>query len=115
MAKHLHYTTKWRCLRCAVVLSAALAAGACGTLATRQEPPYGQPFGAYPMAAIGYDFVMMARAFGPGTELWGGQIGGPVLMVVGLASLPIDAVMDVILLPVDIVMWVSGKEKKWPE
>jgi len=65
------------------------------------------PFGAYPLQGVAFDFYM-------GNEVVGNSIQNhedPDQLLYPLLSLPFDLVIDVILLPADLIAWPLGYEK----
>ena len=79
------------------VLSVTLTG--CGTYIGRANAPH---FGAYPYEEVLSDCVMIRYFYY--------QRDAP-LLVGCVASIPFDAVLDTLLLPVDLPFWVAGKHK----
>jgi uncharacterized protein YceK len=63
--------------------------------------------GAYPYSAVGTDLVLFGENLGKPAHL-GGFIALPSLI-----SIPLDLVVDSILLPIDLITWPFGLRKTW--
>ncbi len=75
----------------------------CGTVVSRVHADH---IGAYPGEAILFDAWLIAAPFsGAASE------PGARALLLGLLSLPFDAVLDVLLLPADLVGWPFGLRK----
>jgi uncharacterized protein YceK len=117
-----------------LLLVAALpCAGCIGTLATRimtkdaeegaeAEDGDGSFIGAYPYASAAADIRVIQDAFdmtshgatGEGvTERSSGVGCGVIGIIVGVGSIPLDLVIDTVLLPADLIGWSFGLEKTW--
>ena len=90
---------------CAVILTTV---SACGTFDSRLA---GGLVGAYPLQAVGTDLWLIAQVGQGERVLMGLLVNGRGMMVCGLLSLPIDVVLDVMLLPCDVVAWILGIRK----
>lgn len=90
------------------ILLATIASGCSGTLISRSD----EMIGAYPMQAVACDFVLMGHVFS-GAEMWmkGNHVSGPMCLLMGFISLPLDLVLDVFFLPGDLIAWPFGKYK----
>ena len=86
----------------------ATASASCGTLLTRVGDP---AFGGWPFAAVVADGELMSKCFGPQQTLVDVDFDGPVLLLGGLLSLPLDLGIDLLALPIDLVAWIAGNEK----
>jgi len=96
---------------CALLLAAVLPG--CGTLFGRTRADY---IGAYPGQAIVFDVWAMSSLFqGKDPERPHDDLErrreGEMNFVGGLLSLPFDVVIDVVLLPADLIGWLFGLEK----
>lgn len=97
--------------RTAALLALALLSTSCGTVLTRTR---GDVFGYYPYEALVADARLIGYGLGFDIEIQGhgdrmtadDGIGG------GLISLPIDLVLDTIALPIDLVAWAFGCDKR---
>ena len=67
----------------------------CGTLVSRTGHT---SFGAYPYQAIGTDVAVVA-------------VEKPDVKVLAFISIPLDLVLDTILLPPDLILWIAGHKK----
>jgi uncharacterized protein YceK len=67
----------------------------CGTMLSRTG---NTSLGAYPYQAVGTDVAVVA-------------VEKPDLKVLALVSIPIDVVLDTLLLPPDLILWVVGRKK----
>ncbi len=94
--------------RTALCLLAAAASASCGTLLTR---PGGPAFGGWPFAAVAADGELLSKCFGPNQTFFDVDFAGPVLLLGGLLSLPIDLGIDLLALPIDLVAWTAGNAK----
>ena len=94
------------------VMSAALLAlaslPACGTAFSRGS---GSVFGAYPFHAVAIDGCFMSKTFNAPESFMGLMVPGPVFLIWGLVSLPVDLAVDVLLLPIDLGAWILGDSK----
>jgi hypothetical protein len=65
--------------------------------------------GKYPLQAVAFDIVAM-------TSSWeSGHAGeGILLPIVAILSLPVDLALDVLLSPLDLVLWPLGFDKNDP-
>ncbi len=95
----------------ATAAACTVLAGCTGTMLSRGTGPCS--VGKYPFEAIALDIGFMAatRADERDTGVPGKE-GTPTFLW-GLTSLPIDTVVDVVLLPVDVVAWIFGCSKTW--
>lgn len=86
-----------------LVFSLFLCSG-CGTLFTRCGDN-GNVIGKYPYSAVGKDIDMIASVES--------GVGYTILLIApsGLISLPIDIVVDTVLLPADLIAWPFGLSK----
>ena len=100
----------------ALVLGAALLVlPSCGTFATRVAGPlggYSPPVGWWPGEAVAIDAVGISKI----TDLtWGGANDeSGVLALMFLLNLPVDLVIDTVLLPFDLLGGLVGWEKELP-
>lgn len=88
-------------------LAIGLLTGCAGTRISRSDqtdpcvdPRPGSTFGGYPFQAVVVDWRVEERSSGE---------GDPVLAI---GSLAVDAVVDLVLAPVDLVAWACGYHKR---
>src|SRR5690606_3617788 len=81
---------------------------ACGTAFSRGQ---GTVFGAYPFQAVVVDGYFISKTFNAPEEFMGMLAPGPLFLVWGLVSLPVDLAVDVVVLPIDIGAWIMGEYK----
>ena len=92
-----------------MVLALAASWSGCGTIYTRTNR---SPVGRYPFDAVALDLWMLPMAFTGRHEVLGESKHGKQLTALGLLSLPIDLVLDTVLLPVDGIAWLFGAIKR---
>ncbi len=95
--------------RLATLLGCACLGGCHGTMFSRGGGPYA--VGKYPFEAIAVDIGLMAQVRPDERESGLSKHDSPNLFLWGLVSLPFDAVLDVVLAPVDVVAWLFGCNK----
>src|SRR5215813_6083846 len=86
-------------------LGLILNGAACGTAYSRGN---GTMFGAYPFQAVVIDGYFISKTFNAPEEFMGMRAPGPLFLVWGLISLPIDVAIDVVTLPIDVGAWIAG-------
>ena len=91
-----------RCLLALALLLAGVASTGCGTAFSRSRHDF---LGAYPFEGVAADALMVVGVINPDNE---------AVALYGLISLPIDLVVDLVLLPADLVAWAFGQSKARP-
>lgn len=93
------------------VLSLALLSTSCGTVLTRTR---GDVFGYYPYEALVADAKLIGYSLGFDIAIEGTLNRTPADdgLTAGLLSLPLDLVLDTIALPIDLVAWAFGGDKR---
>lgn len=82
---------------------------ACGTAFSRGS---GVAVGAYPFQAVAIDGYFISKTFNQPEDFMGMTATGPLFLLWGLVSLPVDLVIDAILLPIDLGAWMLGAYKQ---
>ena len=90
-----------------IVASGAMLAS-CGTIYSRGG---GEQFGRYPLQAVATDLYFISKTFEPEQEFMGLAANGRLFLLLGLVSLPVDLVVDVVAAPLDVVAWILGAHK----
>lgn len=70
-----------------------------------------RPAGAYPFAAVWTDGLMVGQMFSGRVVFRSFDMSGVEVGLWGVVSLPVDLVLDAVLLPVDLVCWAFGARK----
>jgi hypothetical protein len=65
--------------------------------------------GGYPLQAVAVDLTYLASSFG---RMEGSHWSGSERFTFSLLSLPADAILDLVLLPADLVAWLFGHQKR---
>lgn len=89
----------------------ASAFSSCGTCITRNNIRPARPVGAYPFAAVWTDGIMIGHMFSGRVALPSFDMSGVESALLGVVSLPIDLVLDTVLLPADLVGWAFGARR----
>ena len=79
--------------------------GCLGTIGTRTG---GDGVGKYPYMAVAADVAFPIHYFNEPNESWGSITAAAI---VGIISIPLDFVIDTVLLPVDLIAWPLGGKK----
>ena len=84
--------------------------GCVGTYDSRWRSGGADAFlGGYQLQAVVVDLTYLAGAF---QSMEGSHWSGSELFTFSLFSLPLDAALDLVLLPVDLVAWLFGHQKR---
>jgi len=78
-----------------LTLSLTVLVTGCGTLVSRTGHT---SFGAYPYQAVGTDVAVIA-------------VEKPEVKGLAFISIPLDVVVDTVLLPPDLILWIAGHKK----
>lgn len=78
-----------------LALSLTVLLTGCGTLVSRTGHT---SFGAYPYQAVGTDVAVIA-------------VEKPEVKMLAFVGIPLDLVLDTVLLPPDVILWIAGNKK----